>query len=174
LDTTNHSHDPKKLRQELLELLQNYGVQIEFLSAAASPLASIATSTSVLTFVSLQLFFNGIQSLTRILAGFNILLLLIMVFVSLFTQIVIYRAKIRLARVNHDLKTKGILECEEFSDQEVAQLIQLSHLAQNASKIIDRIQWLYLHGLFRVFYAVLTICIGLLIYLVLSEIPSRI
>jgi hypothetical protein len=48
----DHSHEPKQLRQELLELLGNSNLKIEYLSAAATPLASVATSASVLTFLS--------------------------------------------------------------------------------------------------------------------------
>ncbi len=103
----------------------------------------------------------------------NIIFLLVIVFISLFFQIMIYRAKLRLSRVNHDLKSQGILECEEFSDEQYSHLIKMSHLAQSGIKTIDRIQWLYIHDLWRILYAFLIICISLLILLILSEIPFR-
>jgi len=170
----NHSHDPNQLRQELVELLASYNLKIEYLSVAATPLATIATSASILTFLSVQLFLNSLQPVTRLLAGINITFLLIMVFISIFFQMVIYRAKLRLARVSHDLKSQGILECEKFTSDQHSHLIKLSHLAQNGTKTIDRIQWLYTHGLWRLLYAFLIICISLLILLILSEIPLRI
>ncbi|MFX0183138.1 MAG: hypothetical protein ACFE95_08670 [Candidatus Hodarchaeota archaeon] len=170
----DHSHDPKRLRQELLLLLGNSSLKIEYLSAAATPLASVATSASVLTFLSLQLFINGYQRHTRLFAGLNIILLLFMVFISLFTQIMIYRAKLRLSRVNHDLKVDDILECEEFTPEQHSHLIHLSHLASEGTKTTDRIQWLYTHGLFRVLYAFIFISVLLLIFLTLTEIPFRI
>lgn len=170
----NHSHDPNQLRQELVKLLASYNLKIEYLSVAATPLATIATSASILTFLSVQLFLNSFQPVTRLLAGINIIFLLLMVFTSILFQMVIYRAKLRLARVSHDLKSQGILECEKFTDDQHSHLIKLSHLAQNGTKTIDRIQWLYTHGLWRLLYAFLILCVFLLILLILSEIPLRI
>jgi ABC-type multidrug transport system fused ATPase/permease subunit len=170
----DHSHEPKQLRKELLELLRNSSLKIDYLSAAATPLASVATSASVLTFLSLQLFVNGYQRHTRFIAGLNIILLLFMVFISLITQIMIYRAKLRLARVNHDLKGDEILECENFTPEQHSRLVYLSHLASKGTKTTDRIQWLYTHGLFRVLYAFIFISVFLLIFLTLIEIPFRI
>ena len=170
----NHSHDSNQLRQDLVELLDSYNLKIEYLSVAATPLATIATSASILTFLSVQLFLNSLQSVTRLLAGINIIFLLLMVLTSIVFQIVIYRAKLRLARVNHDLKSQGILECEEFTNDQHSHLIKLSHLAQNGTKTIDRIQWLYTHGLWRLMYTFLILCVFLLILLILSEIPLRV
>lgn len=169
----NHSHNPNQLRQELVKLLDSYNLKIEYLSVAATPLATIATSASILSFLSVQLFLNSLQSVTRLLAGINIIFLLLMVLSSIFFQIMIYRAKLRLARVSHDLKTQGILECEEFTNDQYSHLIRLSHLAQNGTKTIDRIQWLYTHGLWRLLYTFLILCVLLLILLILSEIPLR-
>ncbi|MHA1971502.1 MAG: hypothetical protein ACTSW1_00835 [Candidatus Hodarchaeales archaeon] len=169
-----HSHDPETLRTELIETLEHLKLRIEYLSAAATPLASVATSSSVLTFLSLQLFMNGYYQLTRLLAGFNIVLLLFMVFISLISQVMIYRARLRLNRVNHDLTIINILDKKEFSVQESKRLVHLSHLAEDSTKTMDRIQWLYVHGLFNVLYAFISLSVFLLITLILLEIPFRI
>jgi len=159
-----HSHEPEYLKQELIELLSNYKNKIEYLTASATPLSSIATSSSILTFISLQLFLNGSQIGIRILAGFNIIFLLIVVFVSLTTQLMIYRAKLRFARVNYEL-AEGVtkkLEDKNVYEEVLSRLIHLSHLANKAVRTIDQIQWLNIHVFFRLFYIFLTICVSLL------------
>ena len=166
-----HSHDPVELRNELLQLLDISSLRIDYLTTAATPLASIATSASVLTFLSLQLFLNGTHNFTQFMAGINILFLLCMVFISLLTQIMIYRAKLRLSRVNHDLKISKILDKSSISlgDQKI--LLNLSHLARKSISTIDQIQWMYTHGLFRILYTFITITVSLLIFLIIIEIP---
>jgi len=171
-----HSHEPEQIKNELIELLSNYNNKIEYLSASATPLASVATSSSILAFVSLQLFLNGSKPETRLLAGGNIIFLLVIVFTSLITQIMIYRAKLRFARVNFEL-AEGVIEKAEGSSLNGkihSRLIYLSHLANSAVKTIDRIQWLNIHVFFRLFYIFLTICVSLLIFLIILEIPFRI
>jgi len=169
-----HSHDPETLRTELIKTLDHLKLRIDYLSAAATPLASVATSSSVLTFLSLQLFMNGNYPFTRLFAGINIILLLSMVFISLISQIMIYRARLRLNRVNHDLTIINILNKKEFSDQEKKRLIHLSHLAEDSTRTMDRIQWLYVHGLFRILYTFISITVFLLIILILIELPFRV
>ncbi|WP_455462898.1 hypothetical protein, partial [Candidatus Hodarchaeum mangrovi] len=142
-----HSHDPIELRKELLQLLDISSHRIDYLTTAATPLASVATSASILTFLSLQLFLNGINTLTQFLAGINILFLLLMVFISLMTQVMIYRAKLRLSRVNHDLNISKILDQASISLDDQKRLRNLSHLARKSISTIDRIQWMYTHGL---------------------------
>ena len=171
-----HSHVPEQLKNELIELLSNYNNKIEYLTASATPLASVATSSSILAFVSLQLFLNGSKPETRLLAGGNIIFLLVIVFTSLITQIMIYRAKLRFARVNFEL-AEGVIEKAEGSslnEKIHSRLIHLSHLANSAVKTIDLIQWLNIHVFFRLFYIFLTICVSLLIFLIILEIPFRI
>ena len=168
-----HIHDPIVLRKKLLELIKYGDLQIEFLGTAATPLVSVAMSASVLTFLSLQFFFNGSLFSTRLLAGINIIFLLLMVFLSLIIQIMIHRARLRLSRVKHDLKIQKLLDCEEFSTEEHNQLIFLSHLALNSQKTIISIQWMYNHGLFRLLYALITITVTILIFITLSEIPLQ-
>ncbi len=169
-----HSHKPDQLRQELVALLANYNLKIDHISVAATPLATIATSATILTFLSIQLFMNSLQSMSRLLAGINIIMLLFMVFISLLLQMMIYRAKLRLAWVNHEIKAQGILKCKEFTPEQHKYLVKMSHIAQKGSKMIDRIQWLYFHGLWRLLYAFLIICVSLLILMILTEIPLRI
>ncbi|MFX1507516.1 MAG: hypothetical protein ACFFDC_15640 [Promethearchaeota archaeon] len=111
----DHSHKPDHLRQELVALLTNYNLKTDHISVAATPLSTIATSATILTFLSIQLFMNSLNSVSRLLAGINVIFLLIMVFISLLLQMMIYRAKLRLAWVNHDLKSQEILECEYFT-----------------------------------------------------------
>lgn len=164
----SHSHDPEIIRKDLCQLLDTYSLKVEYLSAASAPLNSVATSTSVLTFLSMLLFLNSSQYFTRLLAGLNIILLLLMVFTSLITQIMINSAKLRLARINHDRS-----EYDDFKTADPSILIRLSHLAQKSSKVIDRIQWLYVNGLFRVLYLFLIITVSILILLILLEIPMR-
>ncbi|MFX0085153.1 MAG: hypothetical protein ACFFAU_05735 [Candidatus Hodarchaeota archaeon] len=170
-----HSHEPKYLKQELVELLSNYNNKIEYLTASATPLSSIATSSSILTFISLQLFLNGSQTEIRILAGCNIILLLTIVFTSLITQLMIYRAKLRFARVNFEL-AEGVtdkIEDKSVHKEVHSRLIHLSHLANKAVRTIDLIQWLNIHVFFRLFYIFLTFCVSLLILLIFTEIPFR-
>ncbi|MHA2305398.1 MAG: hypothetical protein ACXACU_08385 [Candidatus Hodarchaeales archaeon] len=167
-----HSHEPEKLKNELIELLSNYNNKIEYLSASATPLASIATSSSILTFVSLQLFLNGSKAGIRLVAGGIIIFLLIIVLTSLITQTMIYRAKLRFARVNFEL-AEGVTT-SQMDQKTHSRLIHLSHLADSAVKTIDRIQWLNVHVFFRLFYTFLTICVSLLIGLILLELPFRI
>lgn len=171
-----HSHEPEQLKNELIKLLSNYNNKIEYLSASATPLASVATSSSILTFVSLQLFLNGSKPETRLLSAGNIIFLLVIVFTSLITQIMIYRAKLRFARVNFEL-AEGVVDKAEGSslnEKNYSRLIHLSHLANSAVKTIDRIQWLNIHVFFRLFYIFLTVCVSLLIFLIIYEIPFRI
>jgi hypothetical protein len=174
IDKSSHSHEAIALRKELLELLENSGTRIEFLSAAATPLVSVAMSASVLTFLSLQFFFSGTLLSTRLIAGINILMLLGLVFISLITQIMIHRARLRLARVNHDLNIKRILDKEQFNIDEHQVLIKLSHLAIKSRSTIDRVQWLYNHGLFQILYFFITLTVTGLIFITISEIPLRI
>ncbi|MHA2092172.1 MAG: hypothetical protein ACW98K_15070 [Candidatus Kariarchaeaceae archaeon] len=177
LETTDHlkdhTHDPFVLRDELLELIKHGDLRIEFLGTAATPLVSVAMSASVLTFLSLQFYFNGSLFSTRLLAGINIILLLIMVFISLITQVMIHRARLRLSRVKHDLKIQKLLDCEEFTSEMNNQLVFLSHLALGSQKTINSIQWMYNHGLFRLLYALITITVTVLIIITLSEIPLQ-
>jgi hypothetical protein len=170
-----HSHEPEYLKQELVELLSNYNNKIEYLTASATPLSSIATSSSILTFISLQLFLNASQTVIRFLAGCNIIFLLIVVFTSLITQLMIYRAKLRFARVNFELAEGVTDKLDEESTQEevLSRLIHLSHLANKAVRTIDRIQWLNIHVFFRLFYIFLTFCVSLLILLIFAETPFR-
>jgi hypothetical protein len=170
----DHSHKPDQLRQELVALLTNYNLKTDHISVAATPLATIATSATILTFLSIQLFLNSLNSGSRLLAGINVIFLLIMVFISLLLQMMIYRAKLRLAWVNHDIKAQGILECEDFTPEQHTYLIKMSHIAQKGSQMVDRIQWLYFHGLWRLLYAFLIVCVSLLILLILTEIPLRV
>jgi hypothetical protein len=177
-DTTNHlkshTHNPTQLRDELLEIIKYGDLRIEFLGTAATPLVSVAMSASVLTFLSLQFFFNGSLFSTRLLAGINIIFLLLMVFISLITQVMIHRARLRLSRVKHDLRIQKLLECEEFNNEMHDQLVFLSHLALSSQKTINSIQWMYNHGLFRLLYALITITVTVLIFITLSEIPTQI
>ncbi len=172
--SSGHSHEAIALRKELLDLLENASIRIEFLSAAATPLVSVAMSASVLTFLSLQFFFSGTVSSTRLIAGINILMLLCMVFISLITQIMIHRARLRLARVKHDINVEKILDRKQFTEDEHTALIKLSHLAIKSKSTIDRIQWLYNHGLFQLLYLLITVTVAGLFLITLSEIPLRI
>ena len=107
-----HTHDPETLRNELCQLIDSYKPKVEYLSAAGAPLTSIATSTTILTFVSVQLFLrNGSPPIFKLLAGLNIILLLFMAFISLIIQIMIANAKLRFARIAHDR-----LEYEDFTN----------------------------------------------------------
>jgi len=96
-----------------------------------------------------------------------------MVFISLVTQVMIHRARLRLSRVKHDLKIQKLLDCEEFSAEEHDQLVFLSHLALNSQKTIISVQWMYNHGLFRLLYALITITVMILIFIIVSEIPIQ-
>jgi len=166
----SHSHDPEIIRQDLCQLLDTYSLKVEYLSAASAPLNSVATSTSVLTFLSMLLFLNSSQLITRLIAGLNIVLLLLMVFTSLITQIMINSAKLRLARINHDRSAY-----DEFKTADQSILIRLSHLAQKSSKVIDRIQWLYVNAqLFRILYLFLIATVSILILLIFSELLLQI
>ncbi|MHA1994077.1 MAG: hypothetical protein ACW97Z_06025 [Candidatus Hodarchaeales archaeon] len=171
---SSHSHEAIALRKELLELLENASIRIEFLSAAATPLVSVATSASILTFLSIQFFFNGTLLSTRLIAGINILLLLSMVFISLITQIMIHRARLRLARVKHDLNIEKILDSDQFNSEEHQVLIKLSHLALKSRSTIDRVQWLYNHGLFQFLFLFITLTVAGLLVITISEIPLRV
>ena len=169
----DHAHDPIALREELLELIKYGDLRVEFLGTAATPLVSVATSASVLTFLSLQFFFNGSLFSTRLLAGINIIFLLSMVFISLIVQVMIHRARLRLSRVKHDLKIQKLLDCEEITPEMRNQLVFLSHLASQSLKTINAIQWLYNNGLFRLLYALITITVTVLVFITLSEIPLQ-
>jgi hypothetical protein len=164
-----HSHDPIALREELIDTLEHSNTQIEFLSVAATPLVSVALSASLLTFLSFQLFLNSDVLSTRLLAATNVVLLLCMVFISLIIQLMIHRARLRLARINHDLKIKAILECEQFTAEQKEHLIFLSHFAVKSQKTIDLIQWLYNRGLFRLLYAFIVTTIGILVVINIGE-----
>ncbi|PWI47794.1 hypothetical protein CEE45_09790 [Candidatus Heimdallarchaeota archaeon B3_Heim] len=131
-------------------------------------------SASVLTFLSLQFFFSGTLLSTRLLAGVNILMLLCMVFISLITQIMIHRARLRLARVKHDLNIEKILDRDHFNANEHQVLIKLSHLAIKSRSTIDRVQWLYNHGLFQILYILISLTVVSLIFITISEIPLRV
>ena len=168
-----HSHDPVALREELITTLEHSNTQIEFLSAAATPLVSVALSASVLTFLSFQFFNNGKMLSTRFLAGLNIVMLLGMVFISLITQLMIHRARLRLARINHDLTVKKILECENFTAEQKQHLIYLSHFATKSQRTINRMQWLYNHGLFQLLYFFVATTITILIVITFGELPLQ-
>ena len=88
----------------------------------------------------------------------------------------IYRAKLRFARVNFELAEGFIQKAEESNVKKIShsRLINLSHLADSAVKTIDKIQWLNIHVFFRLFYIFITVCVSLLIFLIISEIPFRI
>ena len=77
--TLDHSHKPDQLRQELVALLENYNLKTDHISVAATPLATIATSATILTFLSIQLFMNSLNSVSRLFARINVIFLLIMV-----------------------------------------------------------------------------------------------
>ena len=86
----------------------------------------------------------------------------------------IHRARLRLARVKHDLNIKKILDCEQFNDEEHQELVKLSHLARKSRSTIDRVQWLYNHGLFQILYLFISLTVVGLILVTLSEIPLRV
>ena len=86
----------------------------------------------------------------------------------------IHRARLRLARVKHDLNIQKILECDEFTAEEHQILIKLSHLAHKSRSTIDRVQWLYNHGLFQILYLFITLTVTGLVLVTLSEIPLRV
>ncbi|MHA2093330.1 MAG: hypothetical protein ACW98F_01660 [Candidatus Hodarchaeales archaeon] len=90
------------------------------------------------------------------------------------TQIMIHRARLRLARVKHDLNIEKILDRAEFNDKEHQVLVKLSHLARESRSTIDRIQWLYNHGLFQILYIFISLTVAGLIFVTLSEIPLRV
>lgn len=165
-----HSHDVQTLKKELSDILDNAKIRVEFLSAAATPLASIATSSSVLTFLSLQFFFNSSINFTKFLLGINILLLLSMVFISLIIQVMIHRARLRIARVRLDLELTKILENEDYVNKNKDQLINLSHFALQSQGTINKVQWLYNHGLFNLLYILISITVIILMFITLNEI----
>jgi hypothetical protein len=165
-----HSHDVEGLKKELIDILENAEIRVEFLSAAATPLASIATSSSILTFLSLQFFFNSSQKFTQILTGINILILLSLVFISLIIQVMIHRARLRIARIKLDLELTNILENEGLTGKLKDQLIKLSHFALKSQGTIDRVQWLYNHGLFRLLYVLISLTVVILMYITINEI----
>lgn len=63
--TLDHSHKPDQLRYELVTLIVNYNLKIDHISVVATLLATIATSATILTFLSIQLFMNSLQSISR-------------------------------------------------------------------------------------------------------------
>lgn len=160
----SNSHDIGTIRNDLCSLLDNYAPKIEYLTAAAVPLNSIATSASILTFLSLMLFLNGQVGMTRFITGVNVIILLIMVALTLGIQLGISSAKLRFTRINHDRSA-----FDDFVNAKEAHLFRLIHIAENSSKILDRIQWLYLNGLFKVLYGFLGITVSLLIWGMLLE-----
>ncbi|MFW9855147.1 MAG: hypothetical protein ACFFFG_08795 [Candidatus Thorarchaeota archaeon] len=159
-----YRHDPEELRKNLCHLLDNYNPIIEYLAAASIPLNSIATSASILTFLSLMLFLNGKIRMTRTISGLNVIILLVMVALALGIQLGIGSARLRFTRINHDRSAFN-----EFTEAEDTHLVRLVSIAQNSSKILDRIQWLYLNGLFKVLYGFLGLTVTLLIWGMLIE-----
>ena len=94
--------------------------------------------------------------------------------ISLITQIMIHRARLRLARVKHDLNIEKILDRDHYTEKEHQLLIKLSHLAIKSRSTIDRVQWLYNHGLFQILYILISLTVVGLIFITISEIPLRV
>ncbi len=86
----------------------------------------------------------------------------------------IHRARLRLARVKHDLNIEKILDRDQFNSKEHQVLIKLSHLALKSRSTIDRVQWLYNHGLFQFLFLFITLTVAGLLLITISEIPLRV
>lgn len=170
---SSHLHDKKNLREELKAIIRTSREKVDYLSSGAQPLTTIATSTSVLTIVSLQLLLNGSEWFIKIFGGILIFLLLSLTLMSLLIRLMISRARLRFSRVQFDLQETGLLECEEFSGEQKNHLIRLSHLARKGGKTIDRIQWLYIHGLWNLIYMMLIVIFILMILTIGLELNLR-
>ena len=170
---SSHLHDKVSLREELKANIRTSREKIDYLASGAQPLATIATSTSVLTIVSFQLLLNGSEWYIKIMGGFLIFFLLSLTFLSLIIRLMISRARLRFSRVQFDLQETGLLECEELSEEQERHLLRLNHLARKGGKTIDRIQWLYIHGLWNLIYGMLAIIFVLMLVAIGLELNLR-
>ena len=73
---SSHLHDKTSLREELKANIKTSREKIDYLASGAQPLATIATSTSVLTIVSFNLLANGSKWYIKVIGGILVFLLL--------------------------------------------------------------------------------------------------
>ncbi len=143
--------------EKIKDFLKHYRTKADYLTIAAQPLSSMATSTAALTIMSVLLFLNGINVTVKAGAGLSLILLFITIVFSLFVLFVVYRAKFRLARVQYHIEKAHLLEKAELTDEECAHLIILMNLAKNSEKTLEQVEWAYHHILWRLFYFLIII-----------------
>ena len=165
-----HSHDPITLCKELQDILRWFPAVESYAKISATPLASVATTTSALTITSILIIFNARNSFIKTLAGLSLILLLFTITLSIYFLLVIFRADFRISRVRFAIETKEYMKKTAFTPNEIADLVFLTHLARHGFKAMKKIEWLYQHLLWRYFYSFISIILILILSTVLLEI----
>ena len=78
-----HSHDPITLCKELQDILRWFPAVESYAKISATPLASVATTTSALTITSILIIFNARNSFIKTLAVLSLILLLLTITLSI-------------------------------------------------------------------------------------------
>ncbi len=154
--------DDEEISETIHDLTHHHLEKAAYLSDAAVPLATIATSTSALTITSVLLLLNEASSEIRYLAGINIIILIITLTLAIVIQILVFRAKFRISRVQYHFTRKHYLERDltKLTREMERELRSLLHLVRNANRSMKHVEWLYHHLLWRFFYVTLiTVCV---------------
>lgn len=148
----NQETDPKALCRELNDLNNWYSGLDSYAKISASPLGLMATSTSALTITSVLIMLNTKIYLVKVLTGISLLLLILMTIFSLLLLFILFRANFRLTRVHFRLTYKNYLQREDFTAEEVNDIIFQIKLGKMAIKTMNRFEWLYQRIFWRLFY----------------------
>ncbi len=155
------TEDPE-MRDTVHDLVHHHSEKAAYLSDAVVPLATIATSTSALTITSVLLLLNGVNMAVKYLAALNILILVLTLTMALVIQIMVFRAKFRISRVQYHFSRNHYLKkvISELDPTEKGDIRMLLGLVRNAHRSMRKIEWSYHHVMWRFFYvAIFMACI---------------
>lgn len=82
---------------------------------------------------------------------------------SIFVQLIIFRAHFRLSRVKFHANFDGLVKQNQFNLKEIKELETLISLSKDGLNTLKRVEWLYHHFLWRFLYAFILIVFILLI-----------
>ncbi len=165
-------HDPSDLCDEINKIMKHYPHYENYVKISSTPLSTIATSNSALTITSLLLFMNSSMEIVKLLAGINLIILLITTSLSIFFLIILYRANFRLSRVHYRVKIKNYHERRDYDNEELKDLVFLTHLAKSGQNTINRMEELYHNVLWRYFFIFVVISFVLMLIAVLEQFYS--
>ncbi len=165
------THD-EEMVEAIHDLTHHHSEKAAYLSDAVVPLATIATSTSALTITSVLLLLNGVSVEVKLLAAWNVVVLVLTLIMALFIQILVFRAKFRISRVQYHFSRKHYLKksIKSLDVSEKEDIRMLLELVKNAHRSMRNIEWLYHHVLWRFFYVTLITAGILTLLMILLEI----